>query len=74
MKDNRQLGIDFFRIVAAGMVVAIHTFPFSSISPKLDELITLTLFRVAVPFFFMTTGYFLIGPLAKKRSYLTEKK
>lgn len=74
MKDNRQLGIDFFRIVAAGMVVAIHTFPFSSISPKLDELITLTLFRVAVSFFFMTTGYFLIGPLAKKRSYLTEKK
>lgn len=74
MKDNRQIGVDFFRMIAAGMVVAIHTFPFASISPKLDELITLTLFRVAVPFFFMTTGFFLIGPLARKRSYVTVTK
>lgn len=47
----RHQGIDLFRIIAALMVVAIHTFPFNSLSPFLDEMITLTLFRVAVPFF-----------------------
>ncbi|MFW7433595.1 membrane-bound serine racemase VanT [Vagococcus carniphilus] len=72
MKDRYQ-GIDFFRIIAAAMVVGIHTFPFSSISPKLDELITLTVFRVAVPFFFMTTGYFLMGKLSLQQSYLNRK-
>lgn len=73
MKD-RQKGIDLFRLIAAIMVIAIHTFPFYSLSPSLDELITLTIFRVAVPFFFMTTGFFLIGNLSLKRSYYELKK
>ncbi|OJG28550.1 amino-acid racemase [Enterococcus caccae] len=51
------------------MVVAIHTFPFQSIAPFLDEVITLTVFRVAVPFFFMITGYFLLGRLSLNFSY-----
>ena len=58
---RRDEGIDLFRVFAAIMVVAIHTFPFQSITPFLDEMITLTVFRVAVPFFFMITGYFLLG-------------
>lgn len=70
----RHQGIDLFRIIAALMVVAIHTFPFNSLSPFLDEMITLTLFRVAVPFFFMTTGFYLIGPYANNKSYYYGEK
>lgn len=73
MKARHQ-GIDLFRIIAALMVVAIHTFPFNSLSPFLDEMITLTLFRVAVPFFFMTTGFYLIGPYANNKSYYYGEK
>lgn len=58
-----------FRIIAASMVVAIHCYPFQSFAPKLDTLVTLTLFRVAVPFFLMVTGFYLIGPLAEKNHF-----
>lgn len=59
----RHQGIDLFRIIAALMVVAIHTFPFNSLSPFLDEMITLTLFRVAVPFFFYDNWILFNWPL-----------
>ena len=72
--NTRNKGIDLFRLIAAMMVVAIHTFPFQSVAPQLDEIVTLTFFRVAVPFFFMTTGYFVLGPYSKNTSYLQEKK
>ncbi len=54
-------GIDHFRLAAAVMVIAIHTAPFSGISETLDFLITYCVGRVAVPFFLMTTGYFVLG-------------
>ncbi|EOI55413.1 membrane-bound serine racemase VanT [Enterococcus gilvus] len=62
-------GVTNFRMIAAFMVVAIHSFPFKSIAPQLDTLITLTLFRVAVPFFFMVTGFYVLGPFEKKQEY-----
>ena len=54
--------IDYFRVVAAFFVIAIHTAPFSSIEPRLDAVLTYGLCRIAVPFFLMTTGYFVLGP------------
>ena len=58
-------GIDYFRIVAAVMVIAIHTAPFSGVSKDFDFLLTYCAGRVAVPFFFMTTGYFVLGSWRK---------
>lgn len=58
-------GVDYFRIVAAVMVIAIHTAPFSGISKDFDFLLTYCAGRVAVPFFFMTTGYFVLGSWRK---------
>ena len=55
-------GLDWFRFAAALLVVAIHTSPFSSLSPAVDRWFTHVLCRVAVPFFFMVTGYFLLSP------------
>lgn len=62
MSRRTYAGIDYFRLPAAFMVAAIHVAPFSCYSEELDFLVTYCLGRVAVPFFFMTTGYFVLGP------------
>ena len=62
--------LDLFRIIAAILVIAIHTSPLTSVNPDLDFFLTRILARVAVPFFFMTTGQFLLtGRLDKTRAY-----
>ena len=60
--QKHSAGIDFFRLAAACMVVAIHTAPLSSVSEDADYLLTYCLGRVAVPFFLMTSGYFVLAP------------
>ncbi len=55
-------GIDAFRLAAAFMVIAIHTSPFSVWNETADFLFSYCLCRIAVPFFLMTTGYFVLGP------------
>ncbi|WP_139651952.1 acyltransferase family protein [Raoultibacter phocaeensis] len=75
MPENRAYpAIDLFRMVAALFVVAIHTAPFASISPELDDAITYTLERIAVPFFLATTGFFVLsrhrsGSILASRSF-----
>lgn len=59
---------DAFKWLAAFLVVAIHTSPLESIWPYGDFLLTRIVARLAVPFFFMLTGYFTVQ--VKK----TEKK
>lgn len=59
---------DAFKWLAAFLVVAIHTSPLESIWPYGDFLLTRIAARLAVPFFFMLTGYFTVE--VKK----TEKK
>ncbi len=64
-------GLDIFRTIAAFMVIAIHTAPFSvwsetapfSVwSESADFVISYCVCRIAVPFFLMVTGYFTIAP------------
>ncbi len=72
-------GLDRFRLAAALLVVAIHTSPLICFSPEADFLLTRIFARVAVPFFLMVTGQFVLprimepGPGAGKklRRYLT---
>lgn len=52
-------GIDFFRFISALLVIAIHTSPLLSYSAYADFILTRIIARVAVPFFLMTTGFFL---------------
>lgn len=68
MKGKHYVGIDYFRIVAALFVVAIHTAPFSSIDSTFDYLISYNIGRIAVPFFFMVTGFFVIAPYLENRN------
>lgn len=51
--------IDMMRIFAAIFVVAIHIAPFAQINPTLDIVVTRIIGRLAVPFFFITTSFFL---------------
>lgn len=53
-------GVDRFRMAAALLVVCIHTAPLSSISESWDFALR-TLARLAVPFFFTATGFFLFA-------------
>lgn len=56
-------GLDLFRPAAALLVVAIHTSPLASFSDSADFFLTRILARIAVPFFFMVTGHFILSEL-----------
>lgn len=69
-------GIDIFRFVAAVLIVTIHTLPLTSFSETGDFILTRILARLSVPFFFMTSGFFLIsryGSSTKKRKAFVKK-
>ena len=59
LAEKKGAALDGFRILAAVLVVAIHTSPLMGLSPEADFILTRVLGRVAVPFFLMVTGYFL---------------
>lgn len=74
MNKRSYAGIDYFRMIAALLVVAIHVAPFAVWSKGADFMFTYCLGRIAVPFFFMTTGYFVLAPYVfhkeeKRRSF-----
>ncbi len=52
--------VDGFRIGAAILIVAIHTSPLESYSELADFILTRIVARVAVPFFLMVTGYYVL--------------
>ena len=67
-------GIDYFKFVAAFLVIAIHTSPLAAFTENGNFILTRVIARVAVPFYFMTSGFFLISRYAyhtdKLRSFL----
>ena len=54
--------VDYFRLIAALLVIAIHTSPLASYSETADFILTRVIARVAVPFFIMTSGFFILSP------------
>ena len=56
---SKSPALDRFRIVAAVLVAAIHTSPLATYTADGDFFLTRVLARLAVPFFFLVTGYFL---------------
>lgn len=63
MSDEKELGgMDYFRIAAALLVIAIHTSPLTSFGPEWDFVFTKIIARIAVPFFLMVSGYFTVQP------------
>lgn len=58
MKEQVNI-IDFIRLFMALCVVAIHLDIMSQFPPLVDWYVTHLVFRLAVPFFFVVSGYFL---------------
>jgi len=54
-------GVDYFRVFAAILVIAVHTSPLASYNETADFILTRIIARIAVPFFFMTSGFFLFS-------------
>lgn len=58
MNEQHNARLDRFRVVCAVLVIAIHTSPLETLNPDADWMLTRVIARIAVPFFFMSTGYF----------------
>ena len=60
-RERYDTGIDWLRLAAAILVIAIHTSPLADFSETGDFILTRVLARIAVPFFFITSGDFLLS-------------
>ncbi len=72
MNNIKKINIDVYRFIATLMVVAIHIYPLTSLNKDLDFIITRVIFRIAVPFFLMITGYFLLEKALSNRKVIKE--
>lgn len=62
------VSINMTRLICAYMVVAIHVHPFEEYSTILEYIFTQIIPRIAVPFFFLTSGYFYTRSLLNQRN------
>ena len=62
---KRNNSIDIFRLICALLVVAIHIPPFIDINRSVSYFFCEIIARVAVPYFFVVSGYFYIPKLIK---------
>ena len=70
MQQNARIGrFDDFKWIAALLVAAIHTSPLESVNVTADFILTRVLARVAVPFFMMVTGYFVLYAAVAEGSF-----
>ncbi|HHT15164.1 MAG TPA: acyltransferase [Clostridiales bacterium] len=70
--NSRNPNIDYFRLVCALLVVAIHAHPFTDVHPLLGNLATNVIPRIAVPFFFAAAGYYFIKSLRTGRGKVAQ--
>lgn len=61
--------IDIVKFICALLVVAIHTAPLMEISPESNFFIVQVLSRLAVPFFFIMSGYFAFSHIDFDKSW-----
>ena len=64
-QTNEYPGIDLFRLIAAVLVITIHTSPLLTLSQGADLILSHAIARIAVPFFFAASGFFLISRYRK---------
>lgn len=71
-QSKEYAGIDYFRLIAAFLVVTIHTSPLTGFSETADFILTRVIARVGVPFFFMASGFFLFSKRAEGQQHFGE--
>lgn len=65
--------IDLMRFIAAIFVVFIHTYPLFDFSPTANYFIVGVIGRLAVPFFFIVSGYFFAKNLASQATIINKQ-
>ena len=68
-KQQRNETMDIFRVTCAFLVIIGHTRPFMNINNNLDFFLTNVLARIAVPFFFIVSGYFFYSNMKINNNY-----
>lgn len=72
---KRNCSLDIFRYVCALLVVAIHVHPLMDVNGSIGYAATYVIPRIAVPFFFVVSGYYFIQNLCNNNSvFKTIKK
>ena len=71
---NRNISIDFFKWIAAILIIAIHTHPLCQMNENVDFWFSEVVTRLAVPFFAVTSGYFLNRDNVKRQQFKVIKK
>jgi len=73
MKEKKQfLSLDKARLIAACLIIMVHTFPLEMINANLSFLLSEVFCRIAVPLFLMITGYFIIKKSLKDKKVLID--
>ena len=67
---NKTISIDKLKILFAIFIIAVHTYPLTSISENADFIFTHVFCRIGVPFFLMVTGYFVLQKALQDKSVL----
>lgn len=68
MSEKRKYGgLDWFRIISAILVITIHTSPLLSFGEWPDFILTRVIARVAVPFFLMVSGFFVLPEIPETK-------
>lgn len=62
-RNQKYGGLDWFCIISAILVITIHTSPLLSFAELPNFILTRIIARVAVPFFLMVSGFFLLPDL-----------
>lgn len=68
--EKNKITLDRFRVIAAILIIAIHTYPFESINENLDFIFTHVICRIGVPFFLMITGFFVLPKALENKKSL----
>ena len=63
MQRNEYKSLDLFKLIFAVLVVIIHTKPLLDISDKANWFFSNSFLNLAVPFFFITSGFLLFEKL-----------
>lgn len=71
MKEKKQfLTLDRARLIAACLIIMVHTFPLEMVNANLSFLLSEVFCRIAVPLFLMITGHYIIKKSLKDKKVL----
>ncbi|MFI3140790.1 MAG: acyltransferase [Clostridia bacterium] len=68
-QKNEYIFVDIAKVLCALLVVTIHISMFSDVSVSLSHWVNEYLARVAVPFFFVSSGYFIASKMSDRKVF-----